>query len=974
MSSTAVADSIEAVIQGSTTGQIAVGKDIHQTYSVQLTSYGGVVNLGPARALPRPRSGRPIFTLRPFPGLLDRAAEAAAAAATLQIGAPVELYGEPGIGKTALLRHLAHQPVAASFRDGALCLPPDLVHDRPLEDLLQTLWEAFYECETPYKPGPAELREGLRDKQSLFVLDDLSLRREEVEALLEALPAGALLMAAADCHLWGEGRAIALKGLPEDSALALLERALGRSLAADEQPSARAIWSALGGHPLRILQTAARSRVDGVSLSDLARELRADRSRREPVAAMLPGLPGPQQQVLAALAAPPGLSLDTQHLASLAGLADPAPALEALLQRGLVQEANGRYSLAGGVDQAAAEIWEAQPRAERALEHFTAWVDQRQDNLDLLAQQTAPVLRLLEWAAQAGQWLTVAHLARTFSDALAQSGQWGAWARVLGWQLQAARELGDRQAEAWALHQLGTRALCLEDLPAARTSLQQALTLRESLGDRAGAAVTRHNLELLAPPPPVRLEAESASPKVQVARRGPAGWLGRAALVGLLLAAAAVGIRLLGPPAESVSPTPTTAPAAATALPTLPVSTAAPMAATEREPTVVVPPAAATEPPEPEPTAPLPTAEATSPPVVDSSPPEILVEVSPRPNPAGWHNAEVTVDWSVRDDQSDLVDESGCASTTVDQETSELVLTCRATNAAGLEASRQVTIRVDRTPPEIRGNRAPPPNAAGWNTSNVTVSFGCDDELSGVVKCEPSRLVLSDEGAGQTVSGTAADRAGNSVTIEVGKINLDPTAPATELATSPAPGRSGWYREPVTVTLQAEDATSGLAATRFSVDADLIPAAQAGSPYRAPFTVGEGRHRLSFFSVDRAGNVEKPRTREIDVDSRAPGPTSATLPRSGGIVMNSSDSQPGSGLAGIFYQWRQVQKFGNQTAQVVPLADYQRYANPLSAPSPPPLVCIEQSCDEELQLWAFSQDRAGNQEEAVLVHRFVAIP
>jgi len=40
-------------------------------------------------------------------------------------------------------------------------------------------------------------------------------------------------------------------------------------------------------------------------------------------------------------------------------------------------------------------------------------------------------------------------------------------------------------------------------------------------------------------------------------------------------------------------------------------------------------------------------------------------------------------------------------------------------------------IHVDLTPPTIAGTRAPLANAAGWNNTPVTVSFTCDDALSG---------------------------------------------------------------------------------------------------------------------------------------------------------------------------------------------------------------------------------------------------
>jgi hypothetical protein len=104
---------------------------------------------------------------------------------------------------------------------------------------------------------------------------------------------------------------------------------------------------------------------------------------------------------------------------------------------------------------------------------------------------------VVQGAAQNGRWEGVLRLGRAVEGPLAVRGHWGAWAETLEWELEAARQLGDRAAKAWSLHQSGTRALCLEDTPTARRDLSEALRLRESLGDREGAAVTRHNLNLL---------------------------------------------------------------------------------------------------------------------------------------------------------------------------------------------------------------------------------------------------------------------------------------------------------------------------------------------------------------------------------------------------------------------------------------------------------------------------------------------
>jgi hypothetical protein len=75
-------------------------------------------------------------------------------------------------------------------------------------------------------------------------------------------------------------------------------------------------------------------------------------------------------------------------------------------------------------------------------------------------------------------------------------------------------------------------------------------------------------------------------------------------------------------------------------------------------------------------------------------------------------------------------------------------------------------IGVDNDLPAITGTISPPPDAAGWNSTAVTVSFTCSDETSGVESC-PSPVTVTTEGAGQVVTGTAKDAAGNTATAHV---------------------------------------------------------------------------------------------------------------------------------------------------------------------------------------------------------------
>src|SRR6187402_1545238 len=103
-------------MDGAMTGQIAIGG-----YVLQIGDPCGAVVREDSRAQrahirPKPT---PIL-LRPklIRGLLGRRTELAGVLSALDAGLPLEATGEPGIGKTALFRHLAYHPRAGSFADG----------------------------------------------------------------------------------------------------------------------------------------------------------------------------------------------------------------------------------------------------------------------------------------------------------------------------------------------------------------------------------------------------------------------------------------------------------------------------------------------------------------------------------------------------------------------------------------------------------------------------------------------------------------------------------------------------------------------------------------------------------------------------------------------------------------------------------------------------------------------------------------
>ena len=83
--------------------------------------------------------------------------------------------------------------------------------------------------------------------------------------------------------------------------------------------------------------------------------------------------------------------------------------------------------------------------------------------------------------------------------------------------------------------------------------------------------------------------------------------------------------------------------------------------------------------------------------------------------------------------------------------------------ALGNTGTGSVPVKLDKTKPTIAGSGSPAANAFGWNNSNVTVSLTCSDALSGIKTCTGGgSVVLGNEGANQSVSGSATDNADNS--------------------------------------------------------------------------------------------------------------------------------------------------------------------------------------------------------------------
>jgi hypothetical protein len=408
----------EPSLYGAIAGHLAIGR-----YILQIGEPSGAVVREASRterAHIRPRPTPILLRPKLIRGLTDRRTEQASALSALDAGLPIEVSGEPGIGKTAILRHLAHHPRATAFVDGVVYLP---LRDQAYADILQLVFEAFYESDEVCKPTDAEIRRGLQDKQALILLDDVDLSQHELEQVLDIAPRSAFVVATRERCLWGEVRSLELKGLPPEDAVQLLEREIERPLDVAERSAATNLCAALAGNPLRILQAAALARERQGALVRSAPGL----SPESLITDLLASADEKQRRAMLALTTLPGIPLSIPHISGIAEIGDIEPCLMALVRRGLVVSSQSRHRLADGVSDRLRRTEDLKPWVNRAITYFTAWAERNRRSADALLKESDALLRVQQYAADARRWGEVLQLGRLVEGALVVGVRWGAW-------------------------------------------------------------------------------------------------------------------------------------------------------------------------------------------------------------------------------------------------------------------------------------------------------------------------------------------------------------------------------------------------------------------------------------------------------------------------------------------------------------------------------------------------------------------
>ncbi len=425
----------------------------------------------------------------------------------------VSVVGPAGMGRTALVRHVASSDeLGAEFEDGTAIHPDvdlssltsrandvrtEYIEGR-LDDLLQAVWEQFYDAE-PSAVQPVARRRQLKDIKAFIVLPNADESIRLVEQLSNIMPKSVICVTLARAQL--QPGTITLAGLSEpDDMVAVFESSYLSGVPPEARNDVVALGATLEGNPALIGLLGSKafdeafddgaSDGDGRSASGHPLVGWAASMRRLDPPALRYGLTPPSAAEVGTIGAATSSAIPREILAETAG--SMAVVDEAHANRVLVSQ-SPRYRANPALGPASAEREEV---LSRLFDNTVAWV-RLASAAEIYANRDF-VIEMLRWGSDHERWSAVIELGRAAEPAMAAGGRHGAWQEVLATVADAARSAQpiDRNTLAWAMHQLGTRALLRDELKRARIFLHHAFRLRAE-HDVSGRSVTHRSLELV---------------------------------------------------------------------------------------------------------------------------------------------------------------------------------------------------------------------------------------------------------------------------------------------------------------------------------------------------------------------------------------------------------------------------------------------------------------------------------------------
>jgi RecA/RadA recombinase len=497
---------------------------------------GVALNLGRVHALSTIRRRPPIYLLPPKSAVsLERSAALETLHQSILARGVVDLYGPDGTGKTTLATALAHQVDLNHFPDGAVFVRGPIRYP----DLLQALFDLFYESDVPVKITVQNAHIYLRSLRALVILDGLGLAPQQMDPALDALQEAAVLILGPERTALGRGRSFAHQGLSHEDAMTLFAQAWGQIPSGDEATTVDELCQVLDDVPLSIASVAACAAEMDWPLAKVYSDLKGCKPWSGPGGA--PSIGPVLEQLVKTLDA-----TDREILilaGSFAGNAAPFATIARLagLSAGRLQERIERQHRLGLLSLAPASLAETGPGTPRVALNSAYYETVRAWLVDDAARQTVVrtyasrlgqggslsgdelwgVLGAIEDCALNGWVEHLTLLVRAVDPVFAHLRWWAQWQHVLDLTRRAATTAGDRALEAWAMHQMGSLLAASGVFDQAAHLLGTAASIRRRLPDLAGAELSEHNLAVLEQlkPPPV---PETEPPRTRVPEPSPA--------------------------------------------------------------------------------------------------------------------------------------------------------------------------------------------------------------------------------------------------------------------------------------------------------------------------------------------------------------------------------------------------------------------------------------------------------------------
>ncbi|MGN9846101.1 tetratricopeptide repeat protein [Nonomuraea sp. H19] len=460
-----------------------------------------------------------------------RTAELATLLERLGAGAAATVVsGLAGVGKTALAVHAAHRALDG-FPGGVLFADLQGYDEARRVDPSRVLdgWLRALGVSGEHVPPTTQDRERLyrsvlnalakEDRRLLVVIDNVA-SASDVVPLLPPVGAGCAIVTSR--HTLGllDARTVRLNALDEKDGALLFERALATlnpddARCAHDPEGARRVAELCGGLPLALRIVAALLADDpGRTLAALADDLAraglagleyAEAAVRAAFDLSFRQLTAGQAAVFTLLPVVPGPDVSDEAVAVLAGLDVPESrrVLQGLARAHLVERDGDRWRMHDLVRLYAAEHTRAPDQAlARLMDHYRSSVDaalshleptltpedrfpDREEALDWLDAERVSLLAAIRTAPPE----LLQQLPLNIGTYLSLRGLHDDWVEVSQAAVDAARDLGDRKREGFALNNLGIAYRDAGLLEEALDACEQALAIAENGRDRAATLV-----------------------------------------------------------------------------------------------------------------------------------------------------------------------------------------------------------------------------------------------------------------------------------------------------------------------------------------------------------------------------------------------------------------------------------------------------------------------------------------------------